>query len=256
MSTFFKTTVLGVALGFAASFHAMAMPIAAYDASISATLSLTGVSVDSGDGPVEVDIFGEALIHAEDAEASGDATSSTGATVAPDFVSPLDLDPMTIDVKTGAAATGIGFAASVVSADGLVELFNASATNTVKLDFMFDYTISASASVTDLFLQAASANAYFILQNSQSFDSLLEIDLLAATDSSEPGGLVSDLFSFSIYIEPLSGESIFMLADVLGFLTSDLTGPPPAEIPIPSMAALFALSSLGLFLKRRRKAAS
>lgn len=253
MSKSLKAGILGAAFAIVAAFPAAAVPIAMYDATIDVTLSLVGVSVDSGTGPADVDIFGEALIVLDDDFAVGDASSATDGGVSPTFSSSLGTgDSISIDISASGSATGIGFADSSHFADGFVDIFNNSPDNTVKLDFELGYSLSATASVLDTFLQAASANAFFSLQSSQEFDPLLEFDLLADTDFLEPGGTVADVFLFSILIGPEDSAALTMLANASGFLTSDLTGPPP-EVPIPAMAPLFALGAFGLFLKGRRK---
>lgn len=256
MSKSIKAGFLGVAFAVMTALPVGAVPIALYDASIDVTLSLVDVSVDSGTGPADVDVFGDAIVSFEDAFSSGDASSSTGGTGAsPAFPTSMETDPISIDVKASGSATGIGFADSIRAADGFVDIFNFSSTNTVKLDFELDYSLSASASVLDTFLQAAGSTAFFSLSSSQEFDPLLEFDLFADTDLLEPGGTVADVFTFSIFLEPLTGATLSILADASGFLTSDLTGPPPSEIPIPAMAPLFGLGALGLFLKGRRRKA-
>lgn len=247
-----KSGVLGAALAIVAALPAAALPIAMYDATVDATLSLVGVSVDEGTGPADVEIVGEAFTILDDAFASGDASSSTAGGVAPTSFSPLETVPIDIDISASGSATGIGFAESFYFSEALVDLFNFSPDNTVKLDFELDYSLSATASVTDPVLQAASANAFLSLQSSQGVDPLLEFDLLADTDLMEVGGSVADVFTFSIFVAPEDFAFLTILADASGVLTSDLTA-PPSEVPIPSMAALFGLGAFGLLFKRRRK---
>ena len=252
MSNSIKGGVLGAALTFALALPALAAPVASYDASAEAKLSLKGVSVDSGAGDADVDIFGDAIVILDDAFADGVAAATTGgAGASPAIPSPLASDPIMIDISANGTADGIGFADSIVSADGFIDIFNNSFENTVKLDFELSYTVLADAIVTDALLQEASANVFLELTNSQEFDPLLTLDLLADTFLVEPGGSLSDVFLFSILIEPLESVSISLLADVQGFLTSDLEA--PREIPIPAAAPLFAFGALVLLLKRRRR---
>ncbi|MEO1251861.1 MAG: hypothetical protein AAFW81_05890 [Pseudomonadota bacterium] len=251
MSKSIKAGVLGVAFAFAAASPALAVPLASYNASIEATLSLTGVSVDSGTGDADVDILGDAFIIVDDAFAVGDASSSTGgAGASPAGFVPLASDPIMIDISANGSATGIGFADSIVSADGLVDIVNNSIDNTVKLDFELSYSVAADASVTDALLQEASAIAFLELTNSQEFDPLLTLDLFADTFFLEPGGALTDIFMFSIFIEPLGGATLSLLADVSGVLTSDLEA---TIIPIPAAAPLFGFGALVLLLKSRRR---
>lgn len=253
MSKPLKAGVLGAAVAIVAALPAAALPIAMYDATIDATLSLVGVSVEAGTGDADIDVFGEALIILDDAFASGDASSSTGGGVSPTIFSLLETDPITIDIAAGGSATGIGFAESFLFSEGFVDFTNYSPDNTIKLDFELDYSLSATASVTDPLLQAASANAFFSVQSSQGTDPLLEFDLLADTDLLEPGGSVADLFAFSIFLAPEEFAFLTILADASGVLTSDLTAPPVSDVPIPAMAPLFALGAFGLLFKRRRR---
>lgn len=253
MSKSIKAGVIGAAFAIMTAFPAAAVPIAMYDATIDVTLSLVGVSVDSGTGPADVDIFGDAFVSFDDAFSVGDASSSTGgAGASPGIPTSMDTDPISIDISASGAATGIGFSDSIINADGFVDIFNNSPDNTVKLDFELDYSLSATASVLDTFLQAASATAFFDLSSSQEFTPLLAFDLFADTDFLEPGETIADVFAFSIFVAPEDSAFLTILADASGALTSDLVG-PPSEVPIPAMAPLFALGAFGLFLRGRRK---
>ena len=247
-----RAGILGTIMAVVSALPAAALPIAMYDATINATLSLVGVSVEAGTGDADVDISGEAFVILDDDFASGDASSSASGDVSPKVFSPLATEPITIDISAGGAATGIGFAESFLFSEGFVDLINYSPDNTVKLDFELDYSLSAAASVTDPLLQAASGNAFLSLQSSQETDPLLEFDLLADTDLLEAGGSIADIFAFSIFLAPEDFAFLTILADASGALTSDLTA-PVTEIPIPSMAALFGLGAFGLLFKRRRQ---
>lgn len=251
MSKSFKSGVIGLALSISAALPAAALPIAFYDATIDATLSLTGVTVSSGTGDVDVDISGESFISDEDANSDGDATGAKNGAVSPTSFTSLDVEPITVQLSATGSATGIGFADSFMAADSFVDIFNFSPDNTVRVDFQLEYDLTAIAAVSDAGLQVAEASTFFSLQNSQDFDPLVEFDLLANTDFAELGGTISDILTFSIFVAPEADASLFLTAIVLGNLDSALEA--PTAVPVPGMAALFALGAFGLCLKGRRK---
>ncbi len=251
MSKIFKIAAVGWALSLLSAGQALAVPL--FQSTIDATLSLTGVSVAEGTGDADVEVFGETVLIDSDSFADGDASSNHSAALSPAFPTSMTVAPVSVQLNATGESPGIGSADAFGIADSIITMFNNSTTNTVKLDFVLEYSLTALASVEDAFLQYATATTYFSVQNSQASDPVLEFDWVADTETPDTDFSVSDVLSFSIFITPENEASLFILSDVSGFVLSEIER-STSTVPIPSMAGLFTVAAF-MGLRRRRKQA-
>lgn len=228
--------------------QAFATPIV--QSTIDATLSLSAVTLADGTGEIDFLADGEAVVFASDAFFTGDATSAIAALAGPAAAAPLIDEPLTVALGATGDAPGAGSAEAYALADGLVLFENNSATNTIRLDFILDYAVTAIAQVDDPAQQYAAAYTNFSVQSSQDADPVLEYFLAADTDTPDTSFSFADILLFSIFIGPQSAATLNVLADVYGFVGSDV-GPAASTVPLPSMAGLFGAAAL-LALRRRK----
>lgn len=249
MRKLLKIAAAGLLLCGGVSGQAFATPIV--QSTIDATLSLSAVTVTDGIGDIDFLADGEAAVFAADAFFTGDAASAIVALAGPPVATPLAGEPLAIELSATGDAPGVGSAEAYALADGLVVLENNSATNTIRLDFVLDYALTAIAQVDDPAQQYAAAYTNFSVQSSQDADPILEYFLAADTDTPDTAFSFADILAFSIFIGPQSAATLSLLSDVYGFVGSDVE-PAASAVPLPSMAGLFGAAAF-LTLRGRRR---
>lgn len=247
MSKILRYGAIGSVFSIIAVMPALATPI--FQSTVDATLSLTSITITEGSGDIDAAVDGEAIIIDSDSFSDGDANSNIVATASPSVATPLTDEPIVLELSATGEAPGIGSAEAFAIADSLAAFENFSATNTIRLDFVLDYNLTAIAQVDDPVDQYAVAYTNFYLQNSQEQDPIVELYLAADTDTPDTAFSMSDIVIFSVFIGPESFASLSFLSDVYGFVGSDVE--PASTVPLPSMAGLFGLAAF-FGLKRRR----
>lgn len=250
MRTILKSAAAGWMLCGGVFGQAAAAPM--FQSAIEATLSLNAVTVADGTGDLDFLADGEAVVFASDAFFTGDAASAIVALAGPPIATPLIDEPLTVELSATGDAAGVGSSEAFALADGLSVFENNSATNTIRLDFILDYALSAIAQVDDPAQQYAAAYTNFSVQSSQDADPILEFFLAADTDTPDTALNFANILSFSIFIGPQSVASLSLLSDVYGFVGSDVE-PAASTVPLPSMAGLFAAAAFFALRGRRRK---
>ncbi|MEZ5892459.1 MAG: hypothetical protein R3C58_04845 [Parvularculaceae bacterium] len=251
MRNIFKTGLVGLAFGAIAASPAFAAPM--FLASIDATLTLVDISVDDGDP--DADVSGLASLIFADASHTGDADSSHSETLSPFDPTPLSEGPLSISLNANGTAMGIGNADALALADSIVTILNFSEVNTLRLDFLLEYSLTALAAVDDVMAQFATAATNFSVLSSQDFDPIVEFAFLADTQGPDTAFSVSDMLQFSIFVGPQNEASLSILSDVSGFVISDIELEPITDVPVPGVAGLFALAAFAALRRRSAPAA-
>jgi MYXO-CTERM domain-containing protein len=252
MSKFLKIAAIGCVLSMLSAGQAFAVPV--FQSSVDATLSLTGVTVIEGTGDLDVTVDGDALVTDSDSFFDGAAVGDLTATASPPALTPLADAPIEIFLNGTGEVPGIGDAFAFAGAESLIMFNNNSETNAVRLDFMLDYSLTSLAEVDDPDEQSAMSEVYFRLENSQEQDLIADFFFAAVSGTPETAFSISDVLQFSVFLSPTGGSTLTLLSSIFGTAGSNVE-PALSDVPIPSMAGLFALAAF-LGLRRRRAAQS
>jgi hypothetical protein len=225
-------------------FSAMAGATAIFDASSSATLSITGIENLTNPGSLDdLGVTGDSQVMIDDALFVGNASSSTSSGAAVTGAPPL----LGLDQLAAAQGTAdpIGTAQAGVQADGFLQFDNSSLTDSFLITLLFDYSLSASAAVDNTSGENAFSNAYVnLFSNSLAIDffSLIRADALVGPPSDDD----SAQLVFELLVEPGGSDTVFLSTFAEGFADS------LESVPEPSATALLFAAFLALERRRRR----
>ncbi len=231
-------------------FTAPAAASAIYSAVAEARLEITGIVNLTGDpGDLTgLSIEAEALIFDLDEFVipPGIASASGFSEVVGD---PAGLvvggGPDQMSGVSGSAGQG-GFAESFHQTDGIVDLANASLTDSFEIMFQVTYALFAAANADDPLYEDAFAVAILDVFDAHGFVDT-GFEAVADTFFGPAGDAVIDVLAFSIVLTPGGTNTLTMYVDAEGTAVSD--------IHEPATLALFGLGLAGLgFLRRRRNA--
>ncbi len=228
-------------LGFSAAARATAI----FDASSSATLSITGIENLTSPGSfLGLGVSGQSEVIAEEALFHGNATASTDSGAEVIGATPfLGLDQLAAAEGT---AEAVGTAEAFVLTDGFLAFENTSPTDSFLITLMLDYALSAAATVDDASSEDAFSSAFVdLISESPSIDffSIVVADALLGPPSSDESG---QLF-FELLVGPGGSDTVFLSTFANGF--ADAFQVPEAST-LSSTALLFAAF---LALERRRR---
>lgn len=238
-----RAASLATAITISLPFQVQAAAI--FNADAQATLTLTSVTGPAGDFTSEA----SATVFDSDLDAMGGAISGLSSTSLPVNPTSLSDAPLVLNSSVSGDASTPGSAFAFVFNEGFVTLDNMSDVDTVEFEFRLDYSASVNAMVDEALLEFATASAFITVDDGANL--VLDFALTADTDAGLADSPVTDTFTFSVSVAPLSFTQLSLMVDADGNLTSDLTPPPPpTSVSSPATILLFG-AGLGVLCLQR-----
>jgi hypothetical protein len=230
------------------AFSATARATAIFDASSSATLSITGIENVTDPGSfLGLNVSGQSEVLTDAALFIGNAFASTDSGADVTGTDPL-LGLQHLAAVEG-TASGIGNAEAAVFNEGSIGFENTSLTDSFLITLVLDYALIVSAAVDDTSNENAFSNAFVKLFSDSltiDFFSLIRADALLEPPSDDD----SAQLAFELLVGPGESDTVFLSASADGFADSLLQVPEPSTL---SSTALLVAAFLVLELRRRRR---
>ena len=211
---------------------------AIYSSDVSAELTY---SITSGDS-ANLDTYGETVLFFDEANFSGNATSSaSGSNDASSFTFPLL-------ASAAGSASAVGAANSEWSVDAFLDFENLG-NDSIEIEFTLNWSYNESSSIDNLLYEGAEAFSFILLteiSDAGDITDLFDVDTLYTPSLA---GSDSGTLSFSRWINGGELYSLELLMTAEGSAYSEER--PTNEVPAPNPFALSFIGLLGMgFFKR------